>query len=193
MLFQLEVERLQKQLELVRAYYGDESNEAKGAILALNQFMSGARVEDTKSAIASEDEKGDAFLRRASESLGAAKWLQGNLSQLYEEGSKEAKSLAIFEAELSAIQAALAAFAQGNKNWRPYFRRNLGSYCPLHLVRCKSLKMNCSIPLVRTTFNIIVLNRPNGRFFFLVHILPGNAAGGIGAKSKHDSLKSELL
>jgi uncharacterized protein YoxC len=115
MLFQLEVERLQKQLELVRAYYGDESNEAKGAILALNQFMSGARVEDTKSAIASEDEKGDAFLRRASESLGAAKWLQGNLSQLYEEGSKEAKSLAIFEAELSAIQAALAAFAQGNK------------------------------------------------------------------------------
>jgi hypothetical protein len=59
--------------------------------------------------------KENAFLQRASESLGAARWLQGNLSQLYEEGSKEAKSLAIFEAELSAIQAALAAFAQGSK------------------------------------------------------------------------------
>lgn len=115
MLFQLEVDRLERQLALTKSYYGEESNEAKKAMIALSQFMTGVRVEDTQAAIKSEDEKLDAFLGRANASVGMAKWLQGNLSQLYEEGSKEAKNLAIFEGELSAIQAALAAFAQGSK------------------------------------------------------------------------------
>lgn len=115
LLFQLEVDRLEKQIALMKGYYGEESREAKKAMQSLNSFMGTARAKDTASTIQSEDKKLDSFLGRTNASLGAAKWLQGNLSQLAEEGSKEAKTLAIFEAELAAIQAGLSSFAAGSK------------------------------------------------------------------------------
>ncbi len=115
MLFQLEVERLQKQMELIKSYYGEESKEAKKAMIGLNAFMTSARAKDTADAIKSEDDKTGAFLKGANASVGAAKWLSGNISHLAKEGSKESKSLAIFEAELAAVQASLQAFAAGSK------------------------------------------------------------------------------
>jgi hypothetical protein len=47
-MLQLEVNRLQQQAELVKAYYGEGSREAEKAVIDLNSFITQMRVKDTQ-------------------------------------------------------------------------------------------------------------------------------------------------
>ena len=120
-LYQLKKARLEKELELVRKMYGDESNEAKRAALAIiqieNQVLEHKKKlteEEVQATIKAQQEKLSSVLNTSSGILGITSNVFGQIKNLYDEGSEEYKDLAIFQTELAAIEAGMQAFKTGS-------------------------------------------------------------------------------
>lgn len=110
LLYALEIDRLQKQLDAQIAYYGAESNEAKKAANAVNSFKVQARLKDKQNAEKTSDEKSKDEKEAADASIGIASNVFGNLANQYEQGSEEYKKFAYLQAQADTISASLAAY-----------------------------------------------------------------------------------
>lgn len=109
-MYQLELDRLQRQLELIKNYYGESSNEAKKAENDLAAFKVKKRQEDVTSQEATEKQKQATASAAAQGSLSTFSNVFGGMKNLYDEGSQEYKNFALLQSQIDTINAGLAAY-----------------------------------------------------------------------------------
>jgi hypothetical protein len=109
-LYQLEVDRLTKQLDQVKSFYGASSKEAKEATNELNLFMARKRSEDVQNQDQANRQKKASNASAAQGSLSIASDVFGNLSGMYDDSSQEYRNFALIQGQIDTFNAALAAY-----------------------------------------------------------------------------------
>ena len=185
-LFQLEVDRLQKTADLYKKFYGEDSDEYRRAQAALSMFRIQAAKKEIDLATATEEDKIAIRIENAKNSIKAGQWLLGNMQDLYDEESAEFKALAIFQAELSAIEAAINSFTMGSKLGGPVLGA-IWAALAFGFGQAQIMKMNA---VQKAERGMVVKGSGNAVNYSFGGVLrgPSHAQGGIPIEAEGDEI-----